>query len=197
MTIYGYARVSAKDQNLSIQLEQLEKRCDVVISEKISGVSKSKKIFEILEEMKSGDVLTVYRLDRLGRNSLEIMQMIEKINEKKCFLIVLSFMETEIDTRSAMGKMFLQLNAVYAEAERNFLMEKQRAGIELAKKNGVYKGRQASYTQAVMDAAIAEYYMREQKNKTVKMICEEFGVSRAALYKQIKMKEEKINLSQT
>jgi DNA invertase Pin-like site-specific DNA recombinase len=143
--IYGYARVWAKDQNLATQLDQLKRYgVDKIISEKITGVAKQKpKLESLLETLTEGDTLVVTRMDRLGRSTMQLLELVEELNERNIHLVILS---PNIDTRDEIwGKLFLTIMSAVAEMERNLIKEKQRNGIALAKEKGKYRGRVKKY----------------------------------------------------
>lgn len=181
--IYGYARVSTEDQNLATQIDQLEKvKCDIIIEEKISGVAPNKKIDELIKNMQSEDTLIVTRMDRLGRNTVQLLQLVEELNERNIDLVIL---DMGIDTRTPTGKFFLTVMSGFSELERTMIKEKIRNGIELAKKNGKYNGRVRWYTKkhAGLNHAIELY---KTGNFTVKQICEITKISRATFYRRMK-----------
>lgn len=103
--IYGYARVSAQDQNLDTQIEQLLKYgVDKIVKEKISGVSQEKiELDDLLSQLLKGDTLVVTRMDRLGRNTIQLLQFVEHLREKGVHFAVLNL---GIDTRTPTGKFF-------------------------------------------------------------------------------------------
>lgn len=183
--IYGYARVSTQDQNLGIQIDQLEKYgVDKIIEEKISGVAGEKELNNLLDSLQNGDTLVSTRMDRLGRNTIQLLQLVEELSERNVHLVIL---DLNIDTRTPTGKFFLTIMSGFSELERTIIKEKQRAGIELAKRHGKYHGRPKKYSSrhAGMNHAIELY---NQRNKTVKEICEITKVSRSALYRALQNK---------
>jgi DNA invertase Pin-like site-specific DNA recombinase len=188
--IYGYARVSAQDQNLETQLEQLQKfNVDEIVKEKVSGVSKSKpKLDTLIGKLKAGDTLVATRMDRLGRNTIQLLELVEQFSEKDIHLVIL---DLNIDTRTPTGKFFLTVMAGFSELERTIIKEKQRNGIELAKKNGKYKGRPYTYT-VKHDGMNHALELFKGETKTVKEICNITKVSRSALYRKLQELDNKI-----
>lgn len=180
--IYGYARVSAKDQNLATQIDELERfGVDKIVSEKITGVAKKKnKLEELLISLKPSDTLVLTRMDRLGRDTVQLLQLVEELQERGISFVVLNL---GIDTRTPTGKFFLTVMAGFSELDRTIIKEKQRNGIALAKKRGAYKGRKKKYTadHAGMNHAIE---LRKSTDKTVKEICEITGISEASFYRR-------------
>ncbi|WP_458352414.1 recombinase family protein [Peribacillus frigoritolerans] len=182
--IYGYARVSAMDQNLDTQLDTLKRfGVDEIVSEKVSGVSKNKQALDsLITSLAAGDVLVVIRMDRLGRNTLQLLELVEQLEQKDVHLVIL---DMNIDTRTPTGKFFLTIMAGFSELDRTMIKEKQRAGIELAKQKGKYKGRPKKYTEnsSKMNQAM-EWY--EQGEKTVKEISNVLSIGEATIYREVK-----------
>ena len=141
MTKLGYARVSSIFQSTNIQVEALKAAgCSTVRTEKVSGKSRDGRdeLATILDFLREGDVLVVHKLDRLGRSTRDCLNLVHEIHEKGASLQVL---EPAIDTSGPMGTMVLTVLGMVSEMELGFIKERQRAGIEAAKANGVYKGR--------------------------------------------------------
>ena len=182
--IYGYARVSTMDQNLDTQLDALKRfGVDEIVSEKVSGVSKNKQALDsLITSLAAGDVLVVIRMDRLGRNTLQLLELVEQLEQKDVHLVIL---DMNIDTRTPTGKFFLTIMAGFSELDRTMIKEKQRAGIELAKQKGKYKGRPKKYTEnsSKMNQAM-EWY--EQGEKTVKEISNVLSIGEATIYREVK-----------
>jgi DNA invertase Pin-like site-specific DNA recombinase len=179
--IWGYGRVSATDQNLETQIEQLEKYgCDKIVTEKITGIAEEKELNRLLLKLNQGDSLVATRMDRLGRSAKQLMDFVEELQLKKVNLIIL---DMNIDTKTATGKFFLQIMAAFSELERTNLKEKQLRGIENAKKKGKHLGRPRGWNKTALEYALELY---QQGDKTVKEICEITSVSRASLYRELK-----------
>lgn len=140
MARIGYARVSTSDQDLQTQIDKLKAEgCEVVRSEKVSGASRDgrNELATIIEFLRSGDELVVTRLDRLGRNTRDVLNIVHEVEQKGAFLTVL---DPHVSTRGEMGHLVLTVLGMVAQMERRFIKERQRDGIEKAKVEGVYKG---------------------------------------------------------
>jgi|GEM_PF-6970646 len=113
--IYGYT-VSTPDQNLDTQIEQLTKfGVDEIVKEEISGVSNQKQqLNELLSKITTGDTLVVIRMDRPGRNTIQLLQLVEQLREKNIYFFILNL---GIDTRIPTGKFFLTVIAVFSELD--------------------------------------------------------------------------------
>lgn len=117
----------------------------IIREEKISGTKKKEDrpvLHLMLDMIGKGDKLVVWKLDRLGRNLKELLDIVELLEGKGASVEIL---DQKIDTESASGKAFLQMLGVFAEFETNLRRERQMAGIEKAKNKGVYKGRPEKY----------------------------------------------------
>ena len=178
MAQYGYARVSSLSQSTEIQVEALkDSGCTVIRQEKVSGKSTEgrKELATILEFMVKGDSLTVHKLDRLGRNTRDVLNLVHTLTEKGCSLKVL---EPAIDTSGAMGTMVLTVLGMVSEMELGFIKERQRLGIEKAKSKGVYKGRPSSLDHDQIRSMKAE-------GLGATAIAKELNCSRGAIYKAL------------
>lgn len=138
--LVGYARVSSKDQDLTIQIEQLTKAgCTKVFSEKKSGANLKDRgeLVKCLHYVREGDVLMVTRIDRMARSMTDFFKSLEGLKEKgvefKCLL------QPEIDTTTTNGRLVTGILMAIAEFETAVRKERQREGIDKAMDNGVYK----------------------------------------------------------
>lgn len=140
MARIGYARVSTSDQDLQTQIDKLKAEgCEVVRSEKVSGASRDgrEELATVIEFLRPGDELVVTRLDRLGRNTRDVLNIVHEVEQKGAFLTVL---DPHVSTRGEMGHLVLTVLGMVAQMERRFIKERQRDGIEKAKAEGVYRG---------------------------------------------------------
>jgi DNA invertase Pin-like site-specific DNA recombinase len=140
MARIGYARVSTVDQDLEIQLAKLKAEgCELIRSEKVSGASRDGRVEleTVLAFLRPGDELVVARLDRLGRDTRDVLNLIHECEQKKAFVTVL---DPHVSTRGEMGHIVLTVLGMVAQMERRFILERQREGIARAKSQGIYKG---------------------------------------------------------
>ena len=177
MTIFAYCRVSSLDQNHEMQIDAIRAVYPeaIIREEKASATSRDGRpvLSLIMDMMGKGDKLVVWKLDRLARNMGDLMDIVRQLEGKGATVEVL---DQRIDTATASGKAFLQMLGVFAEFETNLRKERQLAGIERAKKKGVYKGRPAS-----IDAEKIKH-LKEQ-GVGVSEIVKRTGVSRASVYR--------------
>jgi DNA invertase Pin-like site-specific DNA recombinase len=185
----GYARVSTQDQSLDLQIDALlQAGCEKIYQEKISGMKDDRpELLEILDYAREGDILVVYKLDRLGRSTKKLIEMSEELDNRGVELLSI---RDNIDTTTAVGKAMFRMLAVLSEMERDLIAERTRAGLEAARARGRKGGRPKKDSKKVEKAV--KLYDTEQY--TVKEIEEMTGVSKATLYRSIKKKtKEKIS----
>ena len=142
--VYGYARVSTSEQDLTIQREALlAAGCSVVREEKRSATSRNGRteLQTLMQFLRKGDTLMVTRIDRLARSMKDLQDIVHELKAKG---VTLKATEQPIDTSTAAGKCFLDMLSVFAEFETSLRRERQLEGIEAAKRAGVYKGRTPS-----------------------------------------------------
>jgi DNA invertase Pin-like site-specific DNA recombinase len=178
MAKYGYARVSSLSQSTDVQAKALQDAgCTVVRTEKISGSSRNGRdeLANILDFLQSGDVLVVCKLDRLGRNTRDVLNLVHEIDQKGASLQVL---EPAIDTAGAMGKMVLTVLGMVSEMELSFIKQRQAEGIAAAKARGVYKGRPQSEDYAAI-------LQLKSQGLGVTAIAAKMGCSRGTVYKTL------------
>ncbi len=179
MSVYGYARVSSLSQSTEVQRKLLEEAgCRVIREEKVSGKSLEgrEELANLIDFITENDQLVVCKLDRLGRSTRDVLNLVHELEEKGASLKVL---EPEIDTSGPMGKMILTVLGMVGEMELNNLKERQRAGIELAKAKGVYKGRPKSLDHNKIKSMKAE-------GLGVTAIAKRLDCSRGAIYKALR-----------
>lgn len=179
--IYGYARVSSKDQNLATQLQALKKfGIDRIFQEKVSGVAKERKELEnLMNVLEEGDTIVVARMDRLARSLRHLMQIVEDLQERNVELVTLDY---NFDTRTPTGVMLFQIIGAVVEWERSMLKEKQRAGIEQAKREGKKLGREKKWEKKNFERAVKDYLAGD----TVGQICDTYNLPRSTFYKFLK-----------
>lgn len=173
----GYVRVSTLDQNEARQLEgiQLDKR----FVDKASGKdTKRPQLQAALDYMRDGDVLVVHSMDRLARNLDDLRRIVMELTGRG---VVVEFVKEHLTFTSednAMSKLLLSVMGAFAEFERSLIRERQREGIALAKKAGVYKGRKPSLTPD----RVAQLRARVAAGERKAALAREFGISRETLY---------------
>ena len=140
--IFGYARVSTKDQNLERQLAVLEPICDKIVTEKESGKSTSERpeLLNLLSHLREGDTLITHSIDRLARNTRDLLEMIDNLVERG---ITVQFLANSMSfDNSPQSRLILTMMGAVAEFERGMIASRRNEGIAIAKEAKKYKGKQ-------------------------------------------------------
>lgn len=174
--IFGYARVSATDQNLNTQLDDLKRAgCSRIFQEKVSGTrTHSLALDELLAAVREGDVVVVNRLARLGRNTVHTIQLVEEFN---CRGVHFRALDLGIDSRTPAGKMIIGVFSSFNQYERDNNREKSLAGIELAKQQGKHLGRPMGRDTEKLNKVIKAL----ERGLSVAEIVDLTGISRASV----------------
>ena len=184
----GYVRVSTTEQNTARQ-EVLMKKLgvDKIFIDKVSGKDKKRpQLQEMMSFIREGDTLIVESISRFARNTKDLLELTEKLTEKGVEFIS---QKESIDTSTPSGKFMLTVFAALAQMEREVLLERQREGIEEAKKLGKYKGRKPI---AVDEDLFAEQYRLWKNGETQpKYMMRVLGLKPATFYRRVKAYEEK------
>jgi DNA invertase Pin-like site-specific DNA recombinase len=175
----GYARVSTFDQNLDLQLRALEKAgCKKIFREKVSSTKRERPQFQrMLDQIRAGDTIVVWKLDRLARSTRNLLETMESIREAGGKFRSLS--EPWADTTTHAGKMIMTIFAGIAEFERDLIRERTSAGREAAQKRGVRFGRPRKLT--LDQSGLARRLVLE--GKAVSDIARTFNVHAATIYR--------------
>lgn len=184
--IIGYARVSTDDQNLGLQLTALkEAGCEKIYQEKESGKNTERpELQRMLEHLREGDIVVVWKLDRLGRSLIDLIELINGFHRKH---IQFRSMKESIDTTTATGKLIFNIFASIAEFEREMIRERVMAGLEEAKRLGRTGGRPKGLSKEARKKAALVQTLTAKGVYTVSRICKEAGVSRTNYYRYLKI----------
>ncbi|MDA2738406.1 recombinase family protein [Bacillus cereus group sp. Bc015] len=199
--IYGYARVSTKQQDLTLQIEALLKYgvdADDIYADKLTGTNMDREsLKELLEKVEAGDLIIVKKLDRLGRSVSQVTNLIEDLTNKGVFI---KSIDDNVDTsnQSPMAKAMMQLLAMFSEMERNFIVERTKPAIENAKAKGVKFGR-PQVNKNVYDMAVEEYL---KGGITSKELIKKYGkgdngkdlITEATLFRRVRKAREERGL---
>ena len=177
----GYARVSTGEQKMDLQLDALQEAgCDQVFKDKVSGAKADRPgLGEAFSHLREGDVLVVWKLDRLGRSLKDLIEKIDRLQEKGCEFRSL---KEGIDTTTPTGKLTFNLFGALAEFERDIISERTKAGLRAAKARGKTGGRPPALDQG--DLKMAQRLIKDP-DVPVKAICEKLGISSATLYRYV------------
>jgi DNA invertase Pin-like site-specific DNA recombinase len=175
----GYARVSTEDQRLNLQLEALRKAgCKRVFREKVTGAYRDRpELNRMLDHLREGDIVTVWKLDRLARSTRNLLEIVETISNAGARFQSIS--EPWADTTTHAGKMIMTIFAGIAEFERDLIRERTGAGRANAQERGVRFGRPKKMNAD--QQRLAQRLLQE--GKSVKEVARTFRVHPATLYR--------------
>ena len=177
----GYIRVSTLDQNTDRQLDGVE--LDKTFTDKASGKdTKRPELKRALEYLREGDTLLVHSMDRLARNLDDLRKIVKDLTGRGVAVEFIKEHLTFTGEDSSMSILLLSIMGAFAEFERALLRERQREGITLARRKGVYKGRSPSLTPD----RVAELRKRVLSGERKSILAREFGISRETLYRYIR-----------
>ena len=183
--LIGYARVSTKEQDLQLQLDAIEKAgCSKskIFIDKISGVKLERiGLNQCLSELKSGDTLIVWRLDRLGRSIHHLVSLIEDLRQKG--IGFKSICDGAIDTTTASGELIFNIFSSLAQFERRLIQERTKAGLDAARSRGKKGGRKKienTNPKVLMAKSMHNYH-----GMSIEDICKTLKISRASFYRYI------------
>jgi len=178
--LVGYARVSTGDQNIDLQADALKSAgCRKILSEKLSGKNTDRpELSKLMEYLREGDTLVVYKLDRLSRSTKDMLVLAEHLKNRGVNLKSLS---DDIDTSTPYGSFFFTVCAAFGQLEREMIVSRTRAGLEAAKARGRVGGRPDLDNKDIAEAA------RDLLNqgKSPKQVCATLSLTRATMYRGI------------
>ncbi len=178
--LVGYARVSTDAQTTALQLDALRAAgVDVVHEDSASGASRSRSgLSRAIEDLRAGDTLVVWRLDRLGRSLRDLLDIAEMLRERD---VALRSLTDHIDTGTAAGRMLYAVLGAVAQFERDVLRERTVAGLAAAKKRGEKLGRRPALTSAQVREAKKMLARGESPNHVARIL----RVGRSTLYRAL------------
>lgn len=181
----GYARVSTKDQTLDLQVDALKKAgCIKVVSEVMSGANAERPTLnKLLDSLRAGDLLIIWKLDRLGRSLTHLIQIVNDLLTRK---VGLKSLNDPIDTTTAHGRLVFNIFASLAEFERDMIRERTNAGLAAARARGRKGGRPKGIPgDAEPTAYAAETLYREGKLSS-QQIADRLSISKSTLYSYLR-----------
>jgi DNA invertase Pin-like site-specific DNA recombinase len=179
--LIGYARVSTLDQRPELQLDALKAAgCYRVFTDHASGsLTKRPELDRCLDQLRPGDTLVVWKLDRLGRSLRHLVDTVQSLKERD---IGFRSLQESIDTTTPGGKLIFHMFAALAEFERDLIRERTMAGLAAARARGRQGGRPAKMTAAKLSTAKR---LHDEGNLTMQEIADVVGVSRGTLYRHL------------
>ena len=182
----GYARVSTDKQSTAAQRRALKAAgCDHVFEDMAGGTKKRPRLEAAMAALGEGDVLTVYKLDRLARSMSDLIELVEAIEKKGAHLASIT---EAIDTTTSGGRMVFHFMGAIAQFERDLIRERTMAGLAAARDKGRVGGRRRALTPAQVDHAVKLIDQGEQASS----VARSFGVARSTLYKAMSERRETI-----
>jgi len=179
--LIGYARVSTDDQSLDLQYDALTKAgCERIFDDKASGARDDRPgLVDALSHCRAGDVLCVYKLDRLGRTTRGLLELVEDLRKREIGFRSLS---DSIDTTTTMGRFFFTVMAGLAEMERDLIRERTMAGLAASRARGRKGGRKPKLTtQQICHAR----KLLADPEVTIKEVAASLKVNRATIYRAL------------
>jgi DNA invertase Pin-like site-specific DNA recombinase len=175
----GYARVSSDDQSLNLQRDALRQAgCERIYEEKESGGKVDRpELQRLMEALREGDTLVVWRLDRLGRSLKHLIATVEHLEAMR---VGFKSITEAIDTTTSGGKLVFHIFAALAEFERTLIRERTRAGLKAARARGRLGGRPMTLSEDKRRMAQA---LRDDPQQSVASICKALGITRTTFYR--------------
>ena len=194
--IIGYCRVSTNDQNLDLQIDSLKKvGCEKIYRDKLTGAKADRPGLKLLlNEVRKDDCIIVWRLDRLGRSLKDLVDIVNKLQDKG---ISFKSLNENIDTTSASGKLIFHIFCSLAEFERALIKERITAGIAAARARGKKLGRKKGISKKAEKISILAAAFYSKNNWPVSEICEQLNISKPTLYKYLKMQNVTLRANDT
>lgn len=181
--LIGYGRTSTTDQQAGLEAQRRDLKaagCKKLFEEQISSVKERPQLQAALDYSRDGDTLVVTKLDRLARSARHLSELVDMLEAKGVALRILNFGGDAVDTRSATGRLMLNMFAAMAQFEREIMLERQREGIAKAKADGKYKGRKPTARVRAEDAV-----RLFKEGKRVAHIAKELGIGRGSVYRAL------------
>lgn len=179
MRLFGYARVSTSQQSLDIQLRALKDagvKANRIFTDKASGSSTDREGLDLLRmKVEEGDVILVKKLDRLGRDTADMIQLIKEFDHQG---VAVRFIDDGISTDGDMGKMVVTILSAVAQAERQRILERTNEGRQEAKLKGIRFGRKRSINRK-------QVLSLRQKGLGASEISRQLNIARSTVYKII------------
>ena len=187
----GYARVSSLDQNYDLQIDAVKKEgCEKIFKEKvIGGKSERKELTRLFDQLRAGDQLVIWKLDRLGRSLQHLVGLVKELIEKD---IGLKSLNDPIDTTTAQGRLVFNLFASLSEFERDIIRERTMAGLKSARVRGRIGGRKPGLSEDAEKTAIAAELLYKERVLSVRDICSKLNISIPTIYKYLRFRKVRI-----
>jgi len=181
MSKIGYLRVSTNSQNLDRQYDSLVATCEAIFEEKVSGIDiRRPELDRMMQYVRCGDVLYVESISRLARSTRDLLRIVDVLRAKGVGLVSL---KEKIDTETAQGRFILQVFAALSELERESIKERQKEGIEAAKRRGKHLGRPHTPIPSNFNSVVNEWKCGRMKAVEARR---KLGLAHATFYSMVK-----------
>jgi DNA invertase Pin-like site-specific DNA recombinase len=182
----GYARVSTNDQDLALQLEALKQAgCEKIYKDKASGTKEARPgLQEAFDFLREGDMLVVWRFDRLGRSLRHLIDTMLALEERG---IEFQSLQESIDTTTSGGRLIFHMFGALAEFERDVIRERTKAGLAIARARGRKGGRPKALDENKTELL---YKLYDEKEHSIKDICNMLGISKSTMYAYLDRRQQ-------
>lgn len=185
--VYGYARVSTRQQDLSRQLDLLDRyECNKIYTEKISGVRANRpELNKLKKRVKENDKIIIESFSRLGRSTKDLIDLVYFFEKKGVKLISI---KENFDTQTPQGKLMMTVFQAFSQFERDIIVERTKEGLESARARGNIGGRPR------IDPGLIQHALNlyQKEGKAVVDICAQTGLKRSTFYRYLSLEKEEI-----
>ncbi|NKD31632.1 recombinase family protein [Enterococcus casseliflavus] len=185
--VYGYARVSTRQQDLSRQLDLLDRyECNKIYTEKISGVRANRpELNKLKKRVKENDKIIIESFSRLGRSTKDLIDLVYFFEKKGVKVISI---KENFDTQTPQGKLMMTVFQAFSQFERDIIVERTKEGLESARARGNIGGRPR------VDPALIQHALNlyQKEGKAVVDICAQTGLKRSTFYRYLSLEKEEI-----
>lgn len=185
--VYGYARVSTRQQDLSRQLDLLDRyECNKIYTEKISGVRANRpELNKLKKRVKENDKIIIESFSRLGRSTKDLIDLIYFFEKKGVKVISI---KENFDTQTPQGKLMMTVFQAFSQFERDIIVERTKEGLESARARGNIGGRPR------IDPALIQHalHLYQKEGKAVVDICTQTGLKRSTFYRYLSLEKDEV-----
>ncbi|MFS0941117.1 recombinase family protein [Enterococcus casseliflavus] len=185
--VYGYARVSTRQQDLSRQLDLLDRyECNKIYTEKISGVRANRpELNKLKKRVKENDKIIIESFSRLGRSTKDLIDLVYFFEKKGVKVISI---KENFDTQTAQGKLMMTVFQAFSQFERDIIVERTKEGLESARARGNIGGRPR------IDPALIQHalHLYQKEGKAVVDICAQTGLKRSTFYRYLSLEKDEV-----
>jgi DNA invertase Pin-like site-specific DNA recombinase len=190
--IIGYARVSTKEQNLDLQHDALKKEgCEKIFEEVMTGSKKDRPtLTRLMEVVRSGDVIVVWKLDRMGRSLKHLVDVVGKLLDMG---VGIKSINDPIDTTNSHGRLIFNIFASLAEFEKDLIRERTQAGLSSARARGRLGGRPKGLSEKAEATACAAETLYLERKLSISQIASKLAISKSTLYSYLRRRNVEIS----